>query len=186
MEVGEIDDSFLLILLGGIKELARLRGFNKVNYTTNTAHDRVTAVCSIEWKPNFETENQVVEFSAIGDATPQNTHEFAQFYLAPIAENRAFVRCVRNFLNIDIVGKDEIGTAPVVSSEDNVDVSNPKVVLAKLLDKNKIKFESFKNQMIKHGIEAANDWTNVGDISGDVFKCIELVNALLEKKKSKS
>ena len=62
----------------------------------------VVATCSIDWIPNYETEDRAVTFSAIGDASPHNTQSFAKFFLGPIAENRAFVRCVRNFLKINI------------------------------------------------------------------------------------
>ena len=84
---------------------------------------------------NYETGGQPVSFSAIGDASLSNTFDFAQNYLAAIAENRAFVRCVRNFLKINIVAKDEIGpsnsaidTAKVESQDEKLD-SNPKNLL---------------------------------------------------------
>ena len=102
-DVSKLEDYQLIILLGGIKELAQIRGYTNVRYeVTSPSSDYVVATCSIDWIPNYETEDRNVTFSAIGDASPSNTQSFAKFFLGPIAENRAFVRCVRNFLKINI------------------------------------------------------------------------------------
>jgi len=58
--------------------------------------------------PNYETINQPVLFQDSANATLNNTSSFATKFLETIACNRAFVRCVRNFLNVHIVGDDEI------------------------------------------------------------------------------
>ena len=44
----------------------------------------------------------------MANATFNNTSSFATKFLETIACNRAFVRAVRNFLNVHIVGDDEI------------------------------------------------------------------------------
>lgn len=104
-----LNDKQLLIMLGGIKELAKLRGFNNVSYeVSNVADEYVTAKCQITWIGNYETDNRVVVFEDIANATADNTDDFCIKFLETIACNRAFVRCVRNFLNIHIVGADEI------------------------------------------------------------------------------
>ena len=116
-DVTKLKDYQLIILLGGIKELAQIRGFTDVKYeVTAPHHEYVVATCTITWIPNYETEDREVTFSAIGDATPRNTNSFASNFLGPIAENRAFVRCVRNFLKINIVGKEELGGADAPST----------------------------------------------------------------------
>tara|TARA_R110002020_G_scaffold68500_1_gene179301 strand:- start:83 stop:700 length:618 start_codon:yes stop_codon:yes gene_type:complete len=102
-------DNQLLIKLSGIKELARLRGFTRVRYITEKCDkDHVAVTCEINFIPNFETANQEVIFQDMANATLQNTSSFATKFLETIACNRAFVRCVRNFLNVHIVGDDEI------------------------------------------------------------------------------
>ena len=104
-----LEDKQLLIMLGGIKELARLRGFKSVRYSVNhIAANYVVASCSIEWIGNFETAGESVIFEDVANATEANTDNFCLKFLETIACNRAFVRCVRNFLNIHIVGADEI------------------------------------------------------------------------------
>jgi len=102
-------DHQLLIKLGGIKELAKLRGFSDVYYDiVKCEEDHVAVKCSITFTPNYETGNEPIVFSDMANATHANTSSFATKFLETIACNRAFVRCVRNFLNVHIVGDDEI------------------------------------------------------------------------------
>lgn len=107
--VDGLADNQLLIMLGGIKELARLRGFESVSFKTeNISEGYVTASCEIIWSPNYESKQERVVYQDVANATLDNTDSFASKFLETIACNRAFVRCVRNFLNIHIVGADEI------------------------------------------------------------------------------
>ena len=102
-------DHQLLIKLGGIKELARLRGFSNISYEVVKCEiDHVAVICKITFLPNYETNNESITFQDIANATIENTNSFAKKFLETIACNRAFVRCVRNFLNVHIVGDDEI------------------------------------------------------------------------------
>lgn len=104
-----LKDNQLLINLGGIKELLRIRGFKKVSFDVGTVEKNyVQAVCTIEFIGNYETDGSVVFYEGVGNATGENTSDFCFKFLETIACNRAFVRCVRNFLNIHIVGEDEI------------------------------------------------------------------------------
>jgi len=104
-----LGDNQLLIKLGGIKELARLRGFDSVSYeTVKCEFNHVAVICRMNFIPNFETNDNPVVFQDMANATHENTSSFATKFLETIACNRAFVRCVRNFLNIHIVGDDEI------------------------------------------------------------------------------
>jgi len=104
-----LEDKQLLIMLGGIKELAKLRGFHSVSYDVrNERENYVTAKCTIEWIGNYESDRKIVVYEDVANATASNTDDFCLKFLESIACNRAFVRCVRNFLNIHIVGADEI------------------------------------------------------------------------------
>jgi hypothetical protein len=120
--VAGLKDYQLLIKLSGIKELARLRGFTEVNYEIDKCTEQHVAVkCQIHFTPNYETGLQQVVFEDIANATLNNTSSFATKFLETIACNRAFVRCVRNFLNVHIVGDDEI---------DKSDPSSPSLLAA--------------------------------------------------------
>ncbi|SVE19519.1 uncharacterized protein METZ01_LOCUS472373, partial [marine metagenome] len=142
-----LEDNQLLIKLSGIKELAKLRGFDGVRYEViKCEKDHVAVKCRIHWIPNFESGtyyslkqgdddyfNSRVSFEDIANATTDNTSSFAQKFLETIAANRAFVRCVRNFLNVHIVGADEIdssnGTPPAVAQANNKEKFSPLNVL---------------------------------------------------------
>lgn len=116
--IDNLEDKDLLILLGGIKELAQIRGYTDVKYNVVKAErDYVCTACEITWIPNYETGGKEVKFQALADAHYGNTNSFAINFLAAIAENRAFTRCVRNFLKINIVGQDELGGNNNGSSE---------------------------------------------------------------------
>jgi ribonuclease BN (tRNA processing enzyme) len=103
-----LKDHQLLIKLSGIKELARLRGFDSISFDTVKCElNHVAIKCTMCFIPNYETQDRVV-YEDMANATLDNTSSFAQKFLETIACNRSFVRCVRNFLNIHIVGDDEI------------------------------------------------------------------------------
>ena len=142
-----LDDSKLLIKLSGIKELAKLRGFLSVHYNIIKAdEDHATVSCSIDWLGNYETNHDMVTYMEVANATLNNCDGFSAKFLEAIAANRAFIRCVRNFLNIHIVGADEIdksGTPPL--ERDTTVAISPQDVLEKnARGKGYDDFDSFK------------------------------------------
>jgi hypothetical protein len=178
-DTSDLNDRDLLILLNGIKELAQIRGYNYVSYNVVSAHpEYVMTSCEIEWIPNYETEGRTIKFQALADATLDNTDGFTRYYLAAIAENRAFVRCVRNFLKIDIVGKEEIGklasdlAAPLITA----DQTDPRYLLEKLMTDKKISFELIKKKLAKEKVKNASSFEDVSDIPKiKVFELIERI-----------
>ena len=177
-----LHDNQLLIKLSGIKELARLRGFHNVTYDiSESSDDRVVVQCMINWIQNYENNNSAtVTFASIANATTNNTNGFAAKFLECIAENRAFVRCVRNFLNVHIVGGDEIDSSknkdkPIESSNTSKshDIT-PQGILAKNLKEklNVDNFDAFKDylrSLYKDGLyegdaKEIKKWDNFKDI----------------------
>jgi hypothetical protein len=121
-DIEGLPDSALVIKLTGIKELAKLRRFRSVHYDIlHSCESRVVAVCKIVWAGNYETDYEDVSFESVANATTNNTNGFGAKFLESIAENRAFVRAVRNFLNIHVVGADEIDS----SSPESAATSTP-------------------------------------------------------------
>jgi len=56
-DVSKLKDHELIILLGGIKELAQIRGYTDVSYqVVSPSPEYVIATCKITWTPNYETE----------------------------------------------------------------------------------------------------------------------------------
>jgi hypothetical protein len=195
-----LEDNQLLIKLSGIKELAKLRGFDGVRYEVIKCElDHVAVKCRIHWTPNFEAGsyyslkagqedyfNSRVSFEDIANATTNNTSSFAQKFLETIAANRAFVRCVRNFLNVHIVGADEIdssnGTLPAVAQANNKDKFSPLNVLMDKTGLSGEEFSTFKD--ILRGLwkgnqyknESAADWEGWEDIpKKEIMKLLKIL-----------
>lgn len=174
-----LDDKQLLIMLGGIKELARLRGFKSVRFDTeNNGENYVTAKCQIIWQPNYENPEPVF-YEDVANATSANTDSFCIKFLETIACNRAFVRCVRNFLNIHIVGADEIDKSndgPKTSAEDSFESSIVPVTPSGILEKiareklGASSFDEFKDHMRnlwksgKYKNEEVSNWNSFSDV----------------------
>lgn len=101
-------DRQLLVNLEGWRHLLRLRGFRSVRFTIAAASsNRVSTVCEIEFVGNFETDMKPVTCSSTAGASFHCVSGKMQLYLETMAENRAFSRCLKNFFNLAIYGKDE-------------------------------------------------------------------------------
>jgi hypothetical protein len=192
LKVEDLEDSQLLILLGGIKNIANIRGYKKVKYKVfNCTPSYVAVSCKITWLPNFETSGQEVEFEALADAHLDNTKSFAKDFLMAIAENRAFVRAVRSFLRINIIGTDELGdskngsTPPMeASAENSLSSSHPLTVLKECMSKSGITFEKIKATILKEGNEEAEAWQSINDIpSKMIFSLIQRLKKKIDPQK---
>tara|TARA_R110002051_G_scaffold317521_1_gene398798 strand:- start:147 stop:905 length:759 start_codon:yes stop_codon:yes gene_type:complete len=175
-DVTKLKDNELIILLGGIKELAQIRGFTSVEYTVTTpSSDYVVATCRISWIPNYETENEPIVFSAIGDASFNNTKGFGKMFLAACAENRAFVRCVRNFLRINIVAQEELGNAKYIEEESSNN-TDPHFLLERVMKEKGVSFERLQGKLLKEDYKNASSFSGVQDIpKNKVFELIERI-----------
>ena len=183
-DVTKLKDTELIILIAGIKELAQVRGYTDVRYdVTSPSKDYVIASCSVKFIPNYETEGKEVTFSPIGDAGPHNTHGFGQAFLGPMAENRAFVRCVRNFLKINIVANDELekmtfakpfSPQPASAPLEEDSPPSPVALLKKVMSEKKINFDRLKKRLEDEDYEKADSITCVEQIpKAKIFELIE-------------
>jgi hypothetical protein len=178
-DVSKLDDKDLLILLGGIKELAQIRGYSKVEYNVVSANDVYFATsCRITWLPNYETDGREIVFESLADATINNTKSFAKFFLAAIAENRAFVRCVRNFLKINIVSQEELGEAKLFdfTQQPNENPTSPQIVLEKVMKDKDVTFDQLKKKLVKEKFDNAENLNSTSDIpKSKIFELIERI-----------
>ena len=172
-----LEDKQLLIMLGGIKELAKMRGYSTVAFdVVHSSDGYVTAKCMINWNKNYETQYEVV-YEDYANATLANTDNFCAKFLETIACNRAFVRCVRNYLNIHIVGAEEIdkskgAPAQTYESDSEFSITTPVDLLQKTLrDKHSIdSFDDCKELLRelwksdKYRNEDAKEWSSYKDI----------------------
>lgn len=110
VDILTVRDDWLRIRLGGINQLANLRGYNTLEYELVAATDNKAAcVCRMEFIGNFETDGKPVVCSAIASATLRSVDKQFTPYLETFAENRAFARCVKRALQINILSDVEIG-----------------------------------------------------------------------------
>jgi len=108
-DISKLEDYQKLILLGGMKEVAKIRGLvrrsTKVDYVSDT---KAVVTTELEFIDNFEGS---LTYSDTASATMDNTGGFGTFFLETIAANRSFVRAIRNALRIDILANDEMKSA---------------------------------------------------------------------------
>ena len=185
-----LSDKQLLIMLGGIKELAKMRGYCGVEFKVDNISDGyVTAKCTIHWHKNYESVNEYsTSYEDVANATLANTDAFCAKFLETIACNRAFVRCVRNYLNIHIVGADEIdkskGAAQAVESEAVAPITPVGLLQKTLRDKHQVdSFEGCKELLRdlwkdeKYRNESAKKWGSFTDIPAkEARKLISVLN----------
>ncbi len=184
-----LDDAQLIIKLAGIKEVARLRGYSSTSYNLLEFNsERAVAVCSINFIPNFENPNGVV-FSSIANATVSNTNGLGQKFLESIAENRSFVRCVRNFLNIHIVVDEEIDVSSELTPKDTKSI-NPTSPQGVLEEKARTvlgcqSFDNFKSVLRdlwrskEYNNEKVTEWNGYEDIPAK--ECMALISLVSKK-----
>jgi hypothetical protein len=171
-----LNDSQLLIKLAGIKELAKLRGYTSVKYDVIKCEPSYVSIkCGITWIPNYESEYESY-YEDIANATVNNTSDFAVKFLETIAANRAFVRAVRNFLGVHIVGSDEIdaskkGTPAIIEEDNESALPSSQGMLEKTAKNSNINsFEDFQDYLRnawKMGVyknAEAKVWTSYNDI----------------------
>jgi len=186
-----LGDHQLLIKLSGIKELAKLRGFTDIAYeVVKCQPDHVAVICRMTFLPNYETGGKPVQFQDMANATLDNTSSFATKFLETIACNRAFVRCVRNFLNVHIVGDDEIDKSNnpggANNSSPNISPSLTPYSMVENLAKEKLNCSSFQEFKVvlrewwkseRYQNNNAKDWNDYSDISPtDARILMKLIN----------
>jgi len=178
-------DHQLLIKLSGIKELAKLRGFTSCSYSIEKCElNHVSVQCHVDFISNYETDGRPVCFSDMANATLDNTSSFATKFLETIACNRAFVRAVRNFLNVHIVGDDEIDKSETSKSIQNSNPLSPSSILSKTA-KEKLKchsYDEFKSylrqwwQEEKYRHDDIKNWADWSDIpASEIRKILSLI-----------
>lgn len=171
-DVSKLEDKDVLVLLAGFKELADIHGYTKVSYKFPVAQpDFVSCICRIDFIPSYHTEMRPISFESCADASHNNSQAIGgKYFLTTTAENRAFVRVVRNFLRLqNILGRDEI----VFGAKNQFDDSDSNPASPQNAAKDKMKkmgFNSFKEARVKFdelGITDYNGYETLNDVPGD-------------------
>jgi hypothetical protein len=172
-----LPDAALIILLSGLIELAKLRGYSLLRSSpaAGANPESVLITCEIHWLPHRETNMQPVVTTGIAMATLKNTEGFTKAYLAEMAENRAFARCIRRFLGINIVSREEIGSDKLEEAP-NTNAADPLVLLNNLMIEKNISFETLKENVKKSNFKGTETWQSTSDIPK--FKVMALIKKL--------
>ena len=183
-DISKLNDKDLLILLFGFRALAEIRGYDSISYSPiSPTPSSVIVACHINWIPNYETEGRAVTSGSVGDATPENTTGFGKSYLSPIAENRAFIRAVRNFLRISVAGFEEINpifTNQEQTAEKYVKSIDPRAILKEVMDEKGVSFDRLKIQLVADNFDGASDIKSLEDIAN--WKIVEMTGRLKKLK----
>lgn len=171
----------LLIKLSGFREVARARGIEKIDSELVYFSPKHVAVkCTILFQPS--NENPLgLSVSAIANASTENTNGDFSKFLETIAENRAFLRAVKNALNIYILGQDEL---PVEVNEIVIDQeATPSLhnMYKEMLSDMGYTFTHVKNTLMKKQDEypGCENWEKIEDIPQSV------ILVLIQKAKNK-
>lgn len=166
LNVEDCSDDELIIRLGGTRYLAQLRGFISITYRPLFVNETsVSLICSIKWVCNDEfpyRRNIVTE--GIGSANMNNVEGFCRDYLPEIAQNRAFSRAVRNFLNIDSVAEEELGSSIASATEEFVSSIDPTTIIERKMKEKNISFDQLKATLISENIEGAESFEDLKSI----------------------
>lgn len=203
IDVYQVDDRKLRVYLGGWKKLLAIRGFTSLtNPCTFVTPEKAVATCTIQFTPNYETDMQPVTYSWTASASYANTSgDIAQLFLEATACNRAFSLCLRGFLNVNIVGKDEIGPsrrskgadqASQPTTDQPTDAAPTTTIVAadtlhKRCAEKGLTFEQFKTAALNYKAELTGDptkWTQYSDVEGpDAWTLLGKLKAAGEKAK---
>jgi hypothetical protein len=182
-----VDDKYKLILLAGIKEVAALRGFDSVDYDIVTATpDYVAVKCVIQWQPAEGDKHRFgPSLAALADAKG-SSDAFVSRYMMATAENRSFIRAVRNYLRIHIVGKDEIDFNQRLepATDKTISKASPLGAIIEKLKQSKRTFEQFTGWWVQFN-EAAKNWKQPTDIPDEELWVILSKFNDIESKKGK-
>jgi len=190
-EIDDLTDDQILIKLSGIKTLAKIRGYNSVKFhVERSENDYCVVRCSIDWIKNVE-DPEGLHYEEVANATTNNTSGFGQKFIETIANNRSFVRCVRNSLNIFIVGSDEIDSsrdkAVAPQEEQEVALPSPQSALKKALKEigvdSRESFVAYLDQLTQNNICNFPDYKNWKSSSDVPVKESRIIIALTKENK---
>ncbi len=178
----KVDDNDLVIQLGGLKNLLRIRGYYSVSTVVNRADASFASVtCTIYFIGNYETLDCAITYSDSACATVDNTTNFGRQYLVEIATNRAFCRCIRNFLNINIVAQEELGNNFAQEQPEDMAVTTLRGVMSQY----NITFERIKARLLEDKYPNAENFKDVTDIPRlEIFNLIKRIKEKAAEKEA--
>lgn len=181
-DISKLKDNELVIMLGGLKELARIRGYKSIEFVTNNPNSSfASTTCKITWIPNYETENREIVSSDGSCAHIENVNDFMAPYLTECSINRSFARCIRSFLNINIVSHEELfDKSKLAHVEKQGGENSPHATLENCMADHGLTFEKLKTKCINaesYKFKNPEQWNSLKDIpKKDVFYIMGILN----------
>jgi hypothetical protein len=175
IDILAVKDDWLRIRVGGLNQLAHLRGVRSCTYPImQTREGFASVVCELELIPNVESDMMPEIWSGIASACRTSMDARMLPYLETFAENRAFSRAVKRALQINILSDIEVGgdarDAAADAAKEEELAAQPAAVgfeayhqLAELCRTHKptpITFETLKAAAIKLNVETPADKAN--------------------------
>jgi len=189
-DITKLRDDQLVIKLGGLRELAQIRGFKSIKYNvTCPSQHYVVVTCDIDWIPNYETEGREVSMSAVSTSHLDNSKSFMINYLGEQSENRSFCRAVRSFLGINIVSHEELSDKIASNQADQdggkIETNDIYEPLRTVMGKLKLSFEKLKTKCANakdREFKGCENWSSLEDIpKNDAFYLLGKLNDALNK-----
>lgn len=144
----KIEDIDLVITLGGLKYLLKIHRYKSVKFNIKeSGEDYASVNCEILFCGNYDSLGQDILYSENACAHSGNTTNFAKQYLLEMATNRAFARCIRSYLNINIVSREELGSADIQEEPKNNNLGKQISLLEELMDKKKVSFKIIEDKL---------------------------------------
>ena len=211
-----VRDDWLRIRVGGLNQLAHMRGVRSCRYPhVETREGHATVSCEITFIGNSESGMEPETWSGIASASIRSVDKHFIPYLETFAENRAFSRCVKRALQINILSDIEVGGegkkaaeggSSATPTEDAANASDeqgnntpaflPYEMLAKKCAALKITFEALKARTVEVNAAAPENekcltdpatWNSFADIQPrDVFLLLGKIASNEKAKKSQT
>ncbi len=171
----ELGDDKKLIKLAGFRELSRIRGVKSVDQPVHEGNSGVVyCQTKIVFIPNIETDYQELSYTAVASASVGDVAPEYSNFLAAIASNRAFGRCVREALGISVVTEEEMNPNEIV--EVNSSGACPQSILEDKCKAKNISFETVLKGLEGQGIELDSGWVNFRSLPAyHVITAMELI-----------
>ncbi len=176
-DLTDLNETDLVITLAGVRHLLDLRGYKSVKMVVGNSDPGYAAVsCEILFTP-LEDNNTEQSFSACASAHTQSTKSWYQNYLVEAASNRAFCRCVRNFLGINVVAQDELGGASSESNDDQpVNMMSPSGLLKAAMGRSGKTFKDVVSMLNQKGYDTSKV-TTISEIpANQILDILEKLN----------
>lgn len=165
----KVEDTDLVITLAGLKHLLKIHRFKSVKFNIKESNENYASVnCEILFCGNYDTLNQDIFYSENACAHFGNTTNFARHYLLEMATNRALARCIRSYLNINIVSREELGSE-VQEEPKNQNLNKQVSILEEMMLKKKVLFEPNIVNKLKESGKWDEKYKSVKDLPPDLI-----------------